>query len=601
MTIHRFLFSTILLTAAWGLSAQTLHMTTGGKKDKIGYADENGEIVIKCKYQIAEEFHDGIAMVSDDGEHYGFINEQGKEVLPIKYDEICPAEHGVRRIRRDDDWGLISDRAELLVKAEYTYISHFNCYGKAWVMKGGKLNKEGQYEDGKYGIINLRGEFLIPADYKWLLEFGSTRYDWKSEYNNFNEQLDQTGKVLSFTMTRSPKDTLETDCRYVGYTSEGKKLKNQEAGLLDDHGKVLLKEGVYTRIYEPANNMMAFYNLDGKKMSTGYMELGNKRVVIIKNGKLKVKKYSSFWELFADSTYVTPFHGEVGLVRVGTHHDYFVDRNGKQVGPAYHDAIWNEDRNHKGLWICNDGKTYSLVDADGKTLVPLGVYSLIGGYDTKDATDLFVARKPNNLCGAIDRAGNEVIPFEYENVYRSRYGYFVVKKNGKFGMVNAKNQIIVEPIYEGLAFNKSANPHCIWVQKNDKQYYCYDLATRQIVSDGYYDVSLQGDGRYAVCVLSNEELAEHRQHSLAEFYPSDYPLADRKQLCVMCNEQGEEIFVAPFPQEPWLIQKILAAVEKNNGQPISYSRAKSVILEANMMFRHYTFGGGKISENEWDF
>lgn len=601
MIYRRLLFTTILVALAGSLIAQTLHMTTSGKKEKIGYADENGEIVIKCKYQIAEEFHDGIAMVSDDGEHYGFINEQGKEVLPIKYDEICPVEQGVRRIRKGDDWGLITDRAELLVKADYTYISHFNCYGKAWVMKGGKLNKEGQYEDGKYGIINLRGEFLIPADYKWIMEFGSTRYNWKSEGNNFNEQLDLTGKVLSFQMTRSPKDTLETECRYVGFTSEGKKLKNQEAGLLDEHGKLLLKEGVYTRIYEPANNMMAFYDLDGKKMSTGYMELGNKRVVIIKSGKLKVKKYSSFWELFADSTYVTPFHGEVGLVRVGQAKCYFVDRNGKQVGDTYREATWVADSRHEGLWRCSDGHTYSLVDADGKTLVPLGQYRFIGNYDSKDATDLFVSRNSQGKYGAIDRAGSAKIPFDYDHVYQSRYGLFVVRKDGLFGMVNAQNQTIVEPYWEGLAFNKSADPRSIWVQQSDSMYYCYDLASREIVSDGYYDVSLQGEGKYTVCVLSVEELTERRLHALAEFYPSDYPAKDRKQLCVLCNEQGEEVFLAPFPQEPWLIQKILAAVEKNGGRPLSFSRAKSVILEANMMFRHYTFGGGKISESEWDF
>lgn len=601
MKTARYILSLSLWLAAFGLSAQTLHMTTGGKKEKIGYADENGEIVIKCKYVIAEEFHDGIAMVSDDGEHYGFIDERGKEVLPIKYDEICPVEYGVRRIRDKDEWGLIDEKGEVLLKAKYTYISRFNCYGKAWVMKGGKLNKEQEYEDGEYGIINLTGKFLIPTDYKYLMEFGSTRYDWSKEGDTFNQSLDRTGKVLSYKATRSPKDTLETECNYVGYSSEGKKLKNQLAGLLDGYGNVLVKEGTYSRIYEPASNMMAFYNLKGKKMSTGFLELGSKRIINIKSGKLKSKHFHNDWSLYIDSTYVNPFHGELGVVRIGQNNAHLIDRYGKQVGQNYRDIWWYNDDKHEGYWLCSDGKTQSMIDEKGNTLVPLGKYTKIVAYDNYDATDLFPVCDLQGICGVIDRHGREVIPFEYETIYRSRYGIFIVKRDGKFGALNAQNQTLVEPIYEGITFNKTAHPKSLWVQKMDRHYYCYDLEKQQMASNGYYDVTVQGDGKYTVCVLSDVELASHKQHALAEFYTPEIKLKDRKQLCVLCNEQGEEVFKAPFPQEPWLIPRIIDAVEKNGDKPISYSQAKSIILHANMMFRHYLFGGARISEDEWDF
>lgn len=48
-----------------------------GKWGEWGYADENGNVVIPCQYETAEDFEDGIACVSDEGGDYYYINEYG--------------------------------------------------------------------------------------------------------------------------------------------------------------------------------------------------------------------------------------------------------------------------------------------------------------------------------------------------------------------------------------------------------------------------------------------------------------------------------------------------------------------------------------------
>lgn len=55
------------------------------KKGKYGYIDENGKTVIPCKYFLALPFDkNGLALVSN-GEKCGYVNKNGVEVIPLRY------------------------------------------------------------------------------------------------------------------------------------------------------------------------------------------------------------------------------------------------------------------------------------------------------------------------------------------------------------------------------------------------------------------------------------------------------------------------------------------------------------------------------------
>ena len=56
-------------------------------KDKWGYVDADGNLVIKHNYNEALAFVDGRAKVRK-GDKWGYINASGKEVIPFKYSEI---------------------------------------------------------------------------------------------------------------------------------------------------------------------------------------------------------------------------------------------------------------------------------------------------------------------------------------------------------------------------------------------------------------------------------------------------------------------------------------------------------------------------------
>lgn len=58
---------------------------------KWGFINKEGEEVIPCKYDDVKPFHEGMATVwkeSNDIYKCGFINKEGEEVIPCKYDVV---------------------------------------------------------------------------------------------------------------------------------------------------------------------------------------------------------------------------------------------------------------------------------------------------------------------------------------------------------------------------------------------------------------------------------------------------------------------------------------------------------------------------------
>lgn len=55
------------------------------------------------------------------GDRYGFLDTYGKVVIPVEL-EYCEAfNHGLAMIRKDDKWGAINKKGELVIDAKFTY------------------------------------------------------------------------------------------------------------------------------------------------------------------------------------------------------------------------------------------------------------------------------------------------------------------------------------------------------------------------------------------------------------------------------------------------------------------------------------------------
>lgn len=159
-----------------------------GNNDKYGFINRKGEVVIPLKYDFAWAFgqsgFEKLALVNygidlriapitwEGGGLFGFINNKGEEVLPLKYGLIADASEGLAAILdgeveiasngdiiRKGKWGFIDEKAKIVIPLIYDDCGAFQ-NGKVVVLKG-----------DKWGLINKKGKTIIPFEYTYIENF----------------------------------------------------------------------------------------------------------------------------------------------------------------------------------------------------------------------------------------------------------------------------------------------------------------------------------------------------------------------------------------------------------------------------------------------
>lgn len=152
---------------------------------KWGYINQDGEVVIECKYDSASEFDkDGYAVVgmetdSDASEYYtiyGLINSKGEEIIQPDYSYINTSiseisdNYGYRSISRvpypfyyeEEYWGVTDHNGNIMISPEYSSISNIGDSGYYIACDA---------ETGMYGIIDENYEWICEPDYLWINKF----------------------------------------------------------------------------------------------------------------------------------------------------------------------------------------------------------------------------------------------------------------------------------------------------------------------------------------------------------------------------------------------------------------------------------------------
>lgn len=153
----------------WPISEELILVNSGGNYGfdegiyggKWGFTDSLGKIIIPIKYDNANSFKNGIAIVSLNHK-YGCINKSGKTVIPFKYDMLwefneglAPANIGLKFttsgghdvVEKNGKWGFINQKGKIIIPFIYDSILRSFENGKAEVMLNDKvffINKTGK-------------------------------------------------------------------------------------------------------------------------------------------------------------------------------------------------------------------------------------------------------------------------------------------------------------------------------------------------------------------------------------------------------------------------------------------------------------------------
>ena len=126
------------------------------REEKIqicGFIDKNGKEIIPLKYSNASSYSDGLAAVCKDNK-CGYIDKSGKEVIKIKYDSVTDFNEGVAIVESNGKKMYIDKSGKKVISKEFEDAGNFT--GEYAVAK----------KDGKVGVIDKKGNWIIEPDFE---------------------------------------------------------------------------------------------------------------------------------------------------------------------------------------------------------------------------------------------------------------------------------------------------------------------------------------------------------------------------------------------------------------------------------------------------
>lgn len=419
------------------------------KKDKYGFVDENGKVVIKHQYAQVLPFQDGLAKVKK-GDKWGYINSDNKAIIPIKFDEIGPFYNNeFALVRTGSNYGYIRKDGSYMIKPEWKAIGLPNAEGYIWVAN----NKNLQY--AAKGLYKYDKQ-VLKAKYTNLGFYQKTDSVDYSDGHPFSS-------ADASEITRN-KTTLSTsDVPYI-WTVTGGIFHN--SGICDLTGQeVVPNKGKALGAPHDGLALNRSYNANKRAYTFNYFILGQK-------GKKLFKK-----DVVVDADNKQgcfPFKHGSAINIVGTQ-GYIINTQGVRTSNIYESVTAIADNCYS---YSLNGK-YGLLASDGSVLTDC-VFSNMAG--PKGDKPIFgVQDAQTKLWGMIDNKGEVVIPFNYALVYGCIHDRYYVKDNTGWGVLSADKRVIVAPVWSDMmpALNKDDN--FMWVKKPSQKWECLDMTSDKVV------------------------------------------------------------------------------------------------------------------------
>lgn len=324
---------------------------------------------------------------------WGFVNELKQWVVAAIYTEVLPFERGFARVRKGAKrWGVIDTSGAWVIRPRYQEIES---------LSGAEVFPVRRKE--KWGLINLQGKVMVSPNYEWI------NNHFKGPFTIAKEP---TGKLVSLN---SAGQILHRFDGYFDYTGSRVRFRQgKRYGYLDPSGKPLT-DSLYS---ETTDYFFGFAGVRDSRYSPFYFidTLGQK-------------------VLFPLYQEYLPMEGSVIRVK---ENDRFglIDATGNVLLPPRYDGIYIAK---EGLYLTYQNGEVGVVNRQGKTRIPPGIYDEIGRFSQGLAR-----AKKGDLVGLVDSLGKVVLPMQYlDVVYRENSPVFVIEKHPKAGKDGISNQAVI--------------------------------------------------------------------------------------------------------------------------------------------------------------
>ncbi|MBX3101661.1 MAG: WG repeat-containing protein [Bacteroidetes bacterium] len=141
--------------------------------EKLMFVDKTGKAVLRTDWQFAMHFSEGLVAVGKTPKgKRGFINPEGRVVVPLKYDKVKPFHNGLAMVVRADStakgveyfWGVVNTEGKEVLPLRYK--------GLGPQFRQGLTRFS---EEGKFGFIDMKGEVIFKPAYLFAHGFRKDR------------------------------------------------------------------------------------------------------------------------------------------------------------------------------------------------------------------------------------------------------------------------------------------------------------------------------------------------------------------------------------------------------------------------------------------
>jgi hypothetical protein len=367
------------------------------KGNHWGYCTKNKKLVIDCVYNYATIFQNGYAIVRLNNS-WNIIDKKGRYILPLEkeYSKIGKSGGaGTYLVESSQKFGLVDTSGKEIFPCLYDKPFEFY-FGNIILYKGGKK-----------GIADTSGKMIMPCLYDVIWPSFSGHPPYVAKFDNKWIFIDHNYKTVT-----TPFESINPFCDGVAAAR-----MNGKWGLIDTVGN-LIAPFEYDAILPTSTPNYLTYRKDDK---WGCMD---------KKGKI-IFPAKFCGNLTFDSSGIAITKSIDGY--------YLIDTSGNTIKKL--------DCENAKTYVCPKGliemcknKKWGVSDVSGKEIIPYS-YQELTVYHNQN----LVVAKRRDLYGALNKKGEVIVPFKYDQIDYVSENTIRVKKMGLYGLlVNGKKQLDCE-------------------------------------------------------------------------------------------------------------------------------------------------------------
>ena len=283
-------------------------------------------------------------------------------------------------------------------------------------------------ENGKYGLVSYDGKIITKAIYDEITSMDYKENEFLVKKSDKYGVIDEAGKTkidTKYDVIMSDQfSTDENGYSDAGYVVAIETSKNISYGYVNSKGQLLTK-----------------MEYDDIKRIIEIKDKNNAYLIALKGGKYGVMQNDK--EIISFNYQDIQYDETSNLLIVKRNQNYGVlDMSGKTILPINYSTVDIE-----GIYIIATQKDKSAVKFDYSGVqIKDNKYKLI---EQVDGTDYYTCQSNNYLYGILDKDFNVLTPTSYDYIEYMFNDYFMARnKDGKYGLINNKNQTLIDFKYD---------------------------------------------------------------------------------------------------------------------------------------------------------